>query len=79
MLRVSFKLNPFFFVVVVVVLLLQNGHRDDGSLDGGMSDDIKMIHTNGSVSSRGSSPAMDNDEMPQAGRSCIVQTLGIVS
>ncbi|TMW52549.1 hypothetical protein DOY81_002374 [Sarcophaga bullata] len=55
----------------------EDGNRDDLSLDERMSDDIKMINTNGSLSSRGSSPAMDNDEISQPQRACIVRTLSI--
>ncbi|XP_061395688.1 transcription factor mef2A [Musca vetustissima] len=51
--------------------------RDDGSLDERMSDDVKILRSNGSVSSRGSTPTMTDNEdatrMQQ--RACIVRTL----
>lgn len=56
----------------------EDGHTDDASLDGRVSssptlqsEDMKL---NGSVSSRGSSPAPDSDTPPRA---CIVRAVSI--
>uniref|UniRef100_A0A1A9WD11 RRM domain-containing protein n=1 Tax=Glossina brevipalpis TaxID=37001 RepID=A0A1A9WD11_9MUSC len=68
------------------VSVKEDTHRDDGSLDGGMSyssqthhsDDVKMLNNNGSLSSGGSSPALDTDEtIAQPQKACIVRTLSI--
>ncbi|XP_073838099.1 uncharacterized protein [Musca autumnalis] len=52
-------------------------HPDDGSMDEHMSDDIKILRSNGSVSSRGSTPTMDNsDDVTRVQqRTCVVRTL----
>ena len=80
--NIKLKFLPFHFLVAAAVCYIKKqdgGHTDDASLDGRMSaspapqsDDMKL---NGSVSSRGSSPAPES-EPPQA---CIVRALSIVS